>query len=671
MVTTTEVSSLFSRPEFDQRVGNSWQRILRGGESSPEDTIRILVEDSWRRCLGTNVDPGISQAQKPIGANHVAELLHSHRDLIEACKPVMTLAQSFLLETGTVMVLTDPRGIVLDVEGDNSALGPAERIHLLPGASWSESECGTNAIGTALATDRPVQIHAEEHFCEGIKRWTCSAAVIHDPVLGEILGVVDVSGLSLSYSRHALSLVVTATNQIESFLAKKEWQLRCQLIERIASSHTTTDGTGEIVFDRHGLPLKLNSSAPALLAWLGASMDMNKPSRIVGLSEAGARTATRQAALPDWLRPEWIEPIIDGGQRVGSVVRIPPRSRKSKSITVATAPVESTVALAFASAKGNSVAIQLAIDKAKRLAPSRVPILLLGETGVGKEVFARGIHAASRGCDGPFVALNCGGLSRDLLASELFGHVDGAFTGARRGGIAGKIEAAEGGTLFLDELGEMPLDLQPSFLRVLEDGQICRLGDTKTRHVRFRLIAATNRDLRQDVTEGRFRMDLFYRISVTNVTIPPLKERSEDIAELVTSFVQQLCAYHETSPKSFDPAAIRYMESYSWPGNIRELKNMVESLVLTVPDDVIGPKDLPPEILATTQIITDSVSVPAGESLSVLARSESEQICKVLQKTSGNATLAAKELGIAKSTLYLKMKKYDLDGSLGSWRTVQ
>jgi sigma-54 dependent transcriptional regulator, acetoin dehydrogenase operon transcriptional activator AcoR len=268
------------------------------------------------------------------------------------------------------------------------------------------------------------------------------------------------------------------------------------------------------------------------------------------------------------------------------------------------------------------------------------------------------------------VVLNCGGLNRDLLASELFGHVDGAFTGARRGGIAGKIEAAEGGTLFLDELGEMPLDLQPHFLRVLEDGQIYRLGDTRPRQVRFRLIAATNRDLRQEVADGRFRMDLFYRVSVTSIRIPALRERSGDASELATLFIRQLCAFHEVPEKVLDPMAMEQMEAYAWPGNVRELRNMIESLVLTVPDQIIGVEDLPPEVRSIASVNDNPGNEIDRGRLSGLAKSEFEQICKALEKTSGNATLAAKQLGIAKSTLYLKLKKYSLDDSLGSWRSA-
>jgi sigma-54 dependent transcriptional regulator, acetoin dehydrogenase operon transcriptional activator AcoR len=665
----SDVRDLFSRPEHDSKIQETWERFLKEGGCSP-DALRCLVEDSWKRCVGANVDPSIDQAPSPLGAFDVSELRHQHRGLIEACKPVMMLASDFLSETGTVMVLTDQRGVVLDVEGDWAAMAPAENIHLLPGASWNEAQCGTNAIGTALSLGQPVQIHSQEHFCEGIKRWTCSAAVIRDPLQGEVLGVIDVSGLSSSYSRHSLSLVVTAASRIETFLTKKEMQFRCQLIERSIARFSTADGSGAILVDRHGLPVKLNENAPALLASLGCHLDLSKPSKIGGIAGAGREAVLSPDALPEWLRPEWIEPIFDHGERVGSVVRLPAASPKHRTRTSIGPAQDAEGRMHFPGAKGSSAELQQSIEKAIQLAKSRVPILLLGETGVGKEVFARGIHASSRMHDGPFVVLNCGGLNRDLLASELFGHVDGAFTGARRGGIAGKIEAAEGGTLFLDELGEMPLDLQPHFLRVLEDGQIYRLGDTRPRQVRFRLIAATNRDLRQEVADGRFRMDLFYRVSVTSIRIPALRERSGDASELATLFIRQLCAFHEVPEKVLDPMAMEQMEAYAWPGNVRELRNMIESLVLTVPDQIIGVEDLPPEVRSIASVNDNPGNEIDRGRLSGLAKSEFEQICKALEKTSGNATLAAKQLGIAKSTLYLKLKKYSLDDSLGSWRST-
>ncbi|MBC7860872.1 MAG: GAF domain-containing protein, partial [Burkholderiaceae bacterium] len=311
----SDVRDLFSHPEHDRKIRESWEGFLKEGGCAP-DALRFLVEDSWRRCLGAKVDPSIAHAGQPLREGDVSELRHDHRGLIEACKPVMTMARDFLSDTGTVMVLTDSRGVVLDVEGDWAAMAPAEKVHLLPGAAWDEAQCGTNAIGTALSLRQPVQIHSQEHFCEGIKRWTCSASVIRDPLLGEVMGVIDVSGLSSSYSRHSLSLVVTAANRIESFLAKKEMQCRFQLIERSIARFASADGSGAILVDRHGLPMKLNENAPSLLAALGYHLDLGRPSKIAGLCGAGSEPVTAKEGLPAWMRAEWVEPIFDNGERV-------------------------------------------------------------------------------------------------------------------------------------------------------------------------------------------------------------------------------------------------------------------------------------------------------------------------------------------------------------------
>lgn len=663
-----QLKELFARPENDRTIRDTWDTFMRGG-GHPSDTLRFLVGDSWRRCVDSQVDPGRDQAPVPLVDQAIAELRLRHRELLEASKPVMQHARDFLSETDTVMVLTDPNGTLLDVEGDTNTLTSAEKIHLLSGASWNEGACGTNAIGTALSLGQPVQIHSAEHFCEGMKRWTCSASVIRHPSIGEVLGVIDISGLTRSYSPQNLSLVVTAANRIESHLAKKEMALRYRLLDHAIGALATNDGSGVVVVDRHGVPIKLNEYASAACARWGISFDFTTPTRIQGLAGAGATTVVSESGLPKWLRTDWIEPVFENGERIGSIVRIPSRSPISRSRPVSSVAIEAVALENFPGATGRNSEFRQAIGKATQLAKSRVPILLLGETGAGKEVFARGIHHAGLASDGPFVALNCGGLSRDLLASELFGYSDGAFTGARRGGMVGKIEAADGGTLFLDELGEMPIDLQPHFLRVLEDGQIIRLGETAPRKVSFRLVAATNRDLRKEVAEGRFRMDLFYRIAVTSIRIPALRERKDDIPILARHFLKELCATHGISEKQISPDALSLMERFAWPGNVRELRNVIESLVLTVSESTIHAEDLPHEIFGSEPLPGSGPSM-CDSKLRGLARGEFEQICKVLEDTGGNATLAAKTLGIAKSTLYLKLKKYSLDESLDSWRSA-
>jgi len=311
---------------------------------------------------------------------------------------------------------------------------------------------------------------------------------------------------------------------------------------------------------------------------------------------------------------------------------------------------------------GTSEALRQALEKAKLLAEVDVPVLLLGETGVGKEVFARAIHESGRRKDGPFVAVNCGGLPRDLLASELFGYVDGAFTGARRSGMVGKIESASGGTLFLDEIGEMPLELQPYLLRVLEGGEVYPLGGAKPRTVEFRLVAATNKDLRAEVATHRFRSDLFYRISVTSLHIPALRERREDIPALVEHFSHDASLRHGARMKRFEPEALSALGRYTWPGNIRELRNVVEGAVLMATGEAVAVSDLPAEITSSLDEAQDkpraAASPPAVVDLEAVER---DAISAAIVACHGNLTVVAKELRISKSTLYLKVKKYGLD----------
>jgi transcriptional regulator with PAS, ATPase and Fis domain len=292
-------------------------------------------------------------------------------------------------------------------------------------------------------------------------------------------------------------------------------------------------------------------------------------------------------------------------------------------------------------------------------------VLLQGETGVGKEIFARAIHENRQRTNGPFVAVNCGGLPRDILASELFGYVDGAFTGAKRSGMIGKIEAARGGTLFLDEIGEMPLELQPYLLRVLEGGELYPLGASQPRHVQFKLIAATNRDLRAEVAGGRFRHDLFYRVSVTTLRIPALRERTEDIAELVEHFNREVSHRHGVSVKRFEANVIDAFERYAWPGNVREMRNVVEGMVMLADDDTVTAAQLPEEMAFLGAGARDEPHVSA-ESATVpdLDAVERDAISTAIARGQGNLTRVARELRISKSTLYLKIDKYGLNTAL-------
>ncbi|NTV10823.1 MAG: sigma-54-dependent Fis family transcriptional regulator [Zoogloea sp.] len=672
----THPGQMFSRPENDSHVMASWERFLSGNESG-SDALRRLIDDSWRRCLGARVDPERYQAPPPLAEHSLHSLRDECGELLSASAPVMALARDFLSETGTLMVLTDQTGTILNLEGDTSTRGAAESVHLLAGTNWSEFICGTNAIGTALEIGQPVQIHSAEHFCAGIKRWSCSATVIRDPYDGNIMGVVDVSGLSASYSRQSLALVVTTAGRIENRLAKLELDLRYLLLDGCTSRLSSAGTDGVIVFDRRGRAIKANERASVVMADLGVGGRKGPADELSALSIGWNKGKELPENLPSWVRKEWLEPIVVDGQRIGSILTLPNRrgvaaSPSVKSFAPSSAP-EPVVKGAFERVVGRAPSLLQAVDRAQQLARSRVPVLLLGETGVGKDVFARSIHESGATKGAPFVALNCGGFSRELLTSELFGYQEGSFTGARRGGMIGKIEAADGGTLFLDEIGEMPIDLQPHFLRVLEEGEVYRLGENKPRKVNFRLIAATNRDLRKEIQAGRFRMDLFYRVAVTSINIPSLRDRAGDIPLLGEHYLRLLAQQHGLAPRVLSPGAIDLLQRYSWPGNIREFRNVMESMMLTSQDIVLTEDALPADMHAALGSI--SLPVDGGQDspreMTCLEQAEREAVLRVIKACRGNMTAVARELGIAKSTVYVKLKRFGLEGLVEGLRNCR
>ncbi|MFP3562653.1 sigma-54-dependent Fis family transcriptional regulator [Paraburkholderia sp. SIMBA_030] len=663
----SDAAQMFSNPGDEAVIMAAWERFLNGGEV-PHSVVRHLVDTSWQRCVERQVDPGLGHAPPPLDEHLLYSLQRNHRDLVEASAPVMAHARDFLAQTETIMALAEPAGTILNLEGDPAAIASAHGIQLLPGASWNEMICGTNAIGTAIEVGQPVQIHSAEHFCVGIKRWTCSANAIRDPRDGTIIGVIDVSGLSESYNRHSLALVVTAASRIESRLAARAMELRYRLLDRCVSRMARLATDGAVVFDHGGYPIKVNEHAEAAIAAAGGDLSLTRPKRILALATDSSSAYISPADLPHWIQPDWIEPVIDDGRRIGSLLVIP-FVRRTASVRRAVGTLRGCAddkpAAGFESILGEAPALLDAVDRARQIARSRAPVVLLGETGVGKELFARGIHHASEANDGPFVALNCGGLSRELLASELFGYGDGAFTGARRGGALGKIEAANGGTLFLDEIGEMPVDLQPHFLRVLEQGEIYRLGENVPRKVTFRLVAATNRDLRKEVAEGRFRMDFFYRVAVTSIHIPPLRDRPGDIRRLAEHLVRQFATELGRASPEIDAGVIAALDAYSWPGNVRELHNVVESMLLTASAERLTLDDLPAELRSGNGQVSAGGDEPVSRDGRVtLETTEHGAIRNAIIISHGNLTSAARHLGIAKSTLYQKLRKYGLDRTL-------
>lgn len=654
--------TMFPNPVHERSVHRAWEAVMRG-DARAVRSLRGLVGDSWQRCLQARVDPRLDKGPSPLSADELALLRESRRDMLHASAPVMACARDYLAEAGSIMILTDASGMILASEGDHEAKDKASQIHLMPGVRWSEGVCGTNAIGTALQTGEPVQIHSAEHFCAGIKDWTCAATVLRHPADGEILGALDVSGLSSTFSRQILALTVSTGKRIEKSLAIVEMERRYRLLDASIAFWRLVGEDGAVLFDRRGTPIKANEAAARAIDSLGGNSSWLRHSTRLPALAHWAQQAGGPAALPPWLRPEWLHPVVVQGQHLGTMMVVPLGLHVGARVSL---PPTRRLTVAGSDAFDRLVhgdgPMTEVIRRARQLAAAKTAVLLQGETGVGKEEFARGLHGDR---PGDFVALNCGGLTRELLGSELFGHAEGAFTGARKGGAMGKIEAADGGTLFLDEIGELPLDMQPMLLRVLEKGEVYRLGETKPRKVAFRLVAATHRDLRDEVATGRFRMDLFYRIAVTTLRIPPLRDRPDDVALLARHYLRQFRQERGELDEPLAPEVIDCLTAYRWPGNIRELRNVIEAAVLMSDGAPLSPELLPPELqdrVPATAPGARGVEAALADRApaSTLDEAEREAIRRAIVAEQGNLTRAAKRLAIAKSTLYLKMQAFGL-----------
>lgn len=651
---TLKGSTAVSHPT---RIASAREKLQTGGDL-PDDTVRQVIKDSWERCMDGHVDPLIAKRSLELDGDQLQSLKQQNQELISASSIIMREVKELLAESGTIMHLVAPSGTILSYEGDPATLELASNYNLTPGANWSEHAAGTNAIGTALKNATPVQVHAFEHYCENISRWTCSAAVIRDPFERRLLGAVNISGLENTLHDYCLALAISGARRIEGQFAQFKLAKRDALLYATINRFTSSGNDGALLFDLDGKLVRTNPQADRVLAARGIKIDLTPYNPILTLNDEGDYFAESVPVL-NQIDQRWVEPVVHQGNTIGylAIISLPSRhpqaqsGRTSNNLTSSSTPAKTK---GFGRLVGQSSVFQMAVQLAKRLAKAPIPVLLQGETGVGKELFARAMHEEGKTQNGEFVALNCGGLSRDLLAGELFGHVEGAFTGARRGGMPGKIESANGGTLFLDEIGEMPIDLQPMFLRVLQESEICRVGETRPRKVNFRLVAATNRDLSQEVAEGRFRMDLYYRISSMTLTIPPLRERKGDVSLLAVNIFTHLLEQHSGGERRLSNTLLELLEKHSWPGNIRELSNLITATFFLSDQGELGPGDLPKDFISA-----NAETVNARDS-NPLHLAEKDVITRAIREQAGNLTKVAKELNIAKSTLYIKLKKYGL-----------
>ena len=656
-------------PSADRQTLLAWESFV-AGDARAVVPVSKLVLSSWQRSARAGVKPTTRLAPLAVKSDGLELLRRMNRDLLWAAKGLFVNSAHLLESSGSIMMLTDSNGVVLEVAGDMRTRESGQEIHLVEGGNWHESVVGTNGIGTALAMKRPVHVHASEHFCEGIKRWTCAAAPVFFPGTEQVLGVIDISGPPSTYQANNLVLAVAAARQIEAVLAERAGREHIYLLEACLKFRAS-DAAAMLVLDRNAKLIHISGAVPGL--------DLRVGGCLRGL-EPGRKMEEWAQRLPEGLRPEHLHPVLVDGCTIGAVLVVP---KISQSCTPAHQPSSLATRIygnsegdplrnGFLNLVGSSPVLNSAINRARQLSGRRVSVLIQGETGVGKELFARAVHGDDAR-SGPFITFNCGATTKELIGSELFGHVRGAFTGATNEGRAGRFELAHGGTLCLDEIGDLPLELQPVLLRVLEEGVVCRLGEAKPRRIDVRLLAMTNRDLAREVAAGHFRRDLYHRINVTHIRVPPLREREADIELLTQHFNARLAERHAIAPRKFSSEVMGLLQAYDWPGNVRELRNVIESLLLTSDEQMVRLDELPIEILAAPGVAATGVAAgvaagtsggfsPAAAVFPAASLEEAERLAIVLALKSahGNLTHAARALGVSRSTLYRKVERYQL-----------
>jgi sigma-54 dependent transcriptional regulator, acetoin dehydrogenase operon transcriptional activator AcoR len=618
---------------------------------------------SWRRCLNEfNLDPALDYQPTVLDQGRIKDLQAEHDELVQIARAEMDSLYEQIAGSGYALLLADTSGVILCEKIDPTLKRMFVQAGLIVGAEWSEQREGTNGIGTCAAESRPITIHQSDHFRSRHIGLSCSAAPIHDPY-GRVIAVLDASSVNADGGRdaqmHTIALVNSSARLIEKCLFLRRHRAdtmlrfhhRPEFVDLLHDGAMAVSAEGTIVAaDMTGLRL------------LGAK----EHKEVVGRSIADIFDATFDellAAAASSRRAIWeIRDNLHGRRYFASLAFAGQHSSQPR----VAAPVATQTVVRVAGAKSDSVLTlqELAGDdpvmlrnvrNAQRVADCAVSVLIRGPTGSGKEAFAKGIHLASNRARRPFVAVNCAAIPETLIESELFGYTAGAFTGARREGMRGRIVQSSGGTLFLDEIGDMPLTLQTRLLRILEEQEVMPLGSETSTRVDLRVICASHRNLRELLARGMFREDLYYRLNGITIELPALGARRDKETLIRKCLAGELPI---TESASIEGAALDRLAAYDWPGNIRELRNTIRTSLAICDGNVIRLSDLPPEIRQPTR------QAPRGPSATdqdiSLEGAEREALLHVIEKNGWVMSHVAAQLGISRNTLYRKIKRHGI-----------
>jgi sigma-54 dependent transcriptional regulator, acetoin dehydrogenase operon transcriptional activator AcoR len=617
----------------------------RGTEHDP------IIAASWRRCMQEHqLDPTYS----PDVYIHTDERLTEHRQRAESFLRTARFGLEALYKQvaglGYVLLLTDQRGVTIDFIGDTKIDDKLRRAGLYLGAEWSEGLAGTNGVGTCIATGKGLIVHQRDHFSSNHIDLSCTAVPIFDGQ-GGLAAVLDISALCSPREKEsqslALTLVTSYAHRIENAALLKNFNRNWILRLSHSPEFLCVDPEYLLCLDDYGQITAFNNRAALLLQ-----------------KEIGERDGS-----PTGLKGRSFEDLFEFSlSDIGSLTGLarPLRLRSGQSLFAHAVPPQVPVRSPapqkptelprpFAALTSGDAKVLAVLERVAKLVDSPLSLLIQGETGTGKEFFAKAIHEASTRSKKDFIAVNCAAFPETLIESELFGYEAGAFTGARAKGKAGLIARANGGTLFLDEIGDMPLTLQTRLLRVLSERELVPVGGTRPMPLDIRVIAATHQDLKSMIKEGRFREDLYYRLNGFEVALPPLRERT-DIEWLIERLISLRCPPSIKPPK-VSAEALSLLRQYPWPGNIRQLANGIDLAIALCSNGVVTANDLPASVFGATGSVDGSTETYGNDDST---EGEAESLRARLASRRWNVTQVARDLNVDRTTIHRRMKRFGI-----------
>ncbi|PFB32131.1 sigma-54-dependent Fis family transcriptional regulator [Bacillus cereus] len=608
---------------------HTWKKFVDEGVLD-SNRMNERISESWHRCKQANVNPHMNKGQKILSSNIFQDQKKKSQIFLDIAIPQLQNMRKTIDELQMMALLIDPDGYVLSLSGNQQTLKRAKHINFIEGVKWTEAAVGTNAIGTALQIEEAIMISGTEHYSVASHSWSCAAAPIHNDD-GKLIGVLDFS-CPIEFSHpYMLGIVASIAHVIERECSIRVHQNELHLIHRFLD---VIDSDEQVVICNHRDVI------------VSASKKVRE--RVSNWSRMKLEDLMQHG-----LKPKLEVPVYSNDRMIGKCIYV---QENKQGNLFSTYPFINGIT--FPGVIGTSSVFQHTLEEIKLVSPTDASVYVCGETGVGKEYVARAIHENSPRKNGPFIAVNCGSLPKELMESELFGYAEGAFTGARRQGYKGKFEQADGGTIFLDEIGEVPPEMQVALLRVLQERTVTPIGSSKEVPVNIRIITATHKDLLRLVEEGKFRQDLYYRLHVYPLYVPSLIERKEDIPY----FIQHFCErkdWNVVFPKSI----CNQFSQHTWPGNIRELLNVLERIYILSQGREICEKQIS-FLLQTMMGNQHQLELQAENktehTLNFREKIQRDSMIEALEKTNGNVSLAAKLLDVPRSTFYKRMQKFRL-----------